>query len=327
LEGTFSSDSNVGAWLTSACRVLRGLGAPFEEEWPYVSDPKLWPPKEPPGIDESAKKNRIFAYQRIISEEQFKIAIVAGTFPSVTMAITESWYTAPNGRIRLPVRGERFVGAHCVFLYGYDDTHRHFRFQNSWGESWGDKGRGYLPYGYLDRMITEGWMKVPHPDIVLDNNKSGFVERYWGIGTPLHGTLHGVEIREVISNDRLCWSFATKYDNYLNIEEFFVRPDFRGRGYAKRMIDHFSLLSSDLSLPLRFWIAHPDANPSSMSAIAYLAQKYGYEIQNSGVRWAAYKLIKGRSSYSTKSLAPSTTVPKATGIGVLGRRLNESNQK
>ena len=42
----------------------------------------------------------------------------------------------------------RLPCGHCVLGVGYDDTVRLFTCQNSWGDTWGDKGFFTLPYDY-----------------------------------------------------------------------------------------------------------------------------------------------------------------------------------
>lgn len=43
---------------------------------------------------------------------------------------------------------------HAVVLIGYDDDKKAFKFQNSWGISWGDKGKGWLAYDYLSDALA-----------------------------------------------------------------------------------------------------------------------------------------------------------------------------
>jgi len=44
---------------------------------------------------------------------------------------------------------DQYLGGHAILIYGYDDQTQTFKFLNSWGETWGTKGSGTLPYGYL----------------------------------------------------------------------------------------------------------------------------------------------------------------------------------
>jgi GNAT superfamily N-acetyltransferase len=294
LEGTFNSNPTIGCWLISALRVVRGWGAPFEEQWPYIGDIKSWPPKEPPHIDEYAKENKIFAYHRVSSTHECRLALAAGSFVTITVEITNSWSTAKTGKIQLPKARNEITGGHCVSLFAYDDHKRLFKFQNSWGKEWGDTGCGYLPYRYVDLLLTEGYVIVPDRDDLGVEKSPGILERWWGIPAVLHGVLHGCEIRDSQSNDRRGWAFAIQYDNYLNVEELFVRPNYRGKGYSKILCAHFEKLSSDLVMPLRFWISHADNNRNNMAIVRHMADMHGFTLYNSSVRWAAFKIEKGR---------------------------------
>jgi len=72
-----------------------------------------------------------------------------------------------DGRIPYPTRGESVLGGHAVLTVGYDDgmkigsgdneTTGAFLIRNSWGEGWGEKGYGWLPYEYLLGGLAEDW--------------------------------------------------------------------------------------------------------------------------------------------------------------------------
>jgi C1A family cysteine protease len=48
----------------------------------------------------------------------------------------------------IPLQSGDIIGGHAIFIVGYDDNKKLFKFKNSWGMYWGDKGYGYLPYDY-----------------------------------------------------------------------------------------------------------------------------------------------------------------------------------
>lgn len=77
-----------------------------------------------------------------------------------------------DGKIPFPTGSENFIGGHAVAAVGYDDnleienwrneqkTTGALLIRNSWGESWGDKGYGWLPYDYVLKGFTEDWWSL-----------------------------------------------------------------------------------------------------------------------------------------------------------------------
>jgi C1A family cysteine protease len=62
----------------------------------------------------------------------------------------ESINATNYGIISMPdTTTETSLGGHAILLVGYDDKTKVFKFQNSWGVGWGDKGYGYIPYDYV----------------------------------------------------------------------------------------------------------------------------------------------------------------------------------
>lgn len=77
--------------------------------------------------------------------------------------VYESIQRAQDGRIPYPKRGEKVLGGHAVLCVGYDDALAignsvgAFLIRNSWGEEWGEKGYGWLPYDYLRAGLAQDW--------------------------------------------------------------------------------------------------------------------------------------------------------------------------
>lgn len=50
------------------------------------------------------------------------------------------------------------LGGHAVSIVGYDDEKQAFIIRNSWGETWGEKGFGYVAYGDDTGVGEETWL-------------------------------------------------------------------------------------------------------------------------------------------------------------------------
>jgi hypothetical protein len=99
--------------------------------------------------------------------------------------VHEGWLKpGPEGKI---ARGKPLQGGHAVAIVAYDE--HGFWFQNSWGESWGAGGFGFLPYDdWLEngQDVWVGRLGVPvvlnHPDAVAAV----------AAGVPAHSGAHGI---------------------------------------------------------------------------------------------------------------------------------------
>lgn len=82
------------------------------------------------------------------SIELFKQAIYQGS--GAVIAAKGNNYCWANSVLLVPEAGQ-IDWLHAVLLIGYDDSKKQFTFINSWGEGWGDKGFGYMPYEYVEK--------------------------------------------------------------------------------------------------------------------------------------------------------------------------------
>ncbi|MDP4268312.1 MAG: C1 family peptidase, partial [Bacteroidota bacterium] len=133
-----------------------------------VCDEKLFPyneskvkTKPTQACYNDAAPHKIITYLSISTIDQMKLCLADG-FPFVGgISIYPSFETvevAKTGMVPLPKSGERLLGGHAICFVGYDDTKQCFIFRNSWGSSWGDKGFGYLPYVYAQRLLHDCWV-------------------------------------------------------------------------------------------------------------------------------------------------------------------------
>lgn len=264
LEGTFPNNPTDGVWATTGQRISRGWGAVTESDWPYCGTLENWPPDEPPGLDEKAKKLRSFYYQRIRSANEIRLLLGKGFPVCVNIEITEQWYDAPGGVIRLPDSDDAITGSHAVILEGFHITNMFFHFTNSWGPEWGNEGKGVLSFEYLDKYFIEAWAQYGHGANHDDFNVNQIADLSWGLPDELAtrhnfgNCVHGREIYDGENDERCGWTFMLQRFGYLDIEELFVKPDHRRLGYGTRLVNMIKELRDKSGLPLRFWFSFAD---------------------------------------------------------------------
>jgi GNAT superfamily N-acetyltransferase len=295
LDGTYSNDPSVGSWIISGLRIARGWGDPTEAKWPYEGG--AWPPKEPVEIDQAAKAERICAYQRVRSLDEIRQVIsgrpgTAAFGRPVTAAFEidlNDWKSPPNGVIALPSPRAKLAASHCVSLVGYNDQDRQLRFANSWGVNWGDKGYGSISYSYFERHHVEAWTVTagaPRPPTL----GSGIMELNWGCPDLLASSpLHGFEIYDAAEDECVGWAFVVERQWFADIEEYFVRPDYRGKGYGRHLAEMI-LASSHLSgRQLRLWVSHADQSALNSIPSVRTLQRLCLTPRPTGRRrWAPY---------------------------------------
>jgi GNAT superfamily N-acetyltransferase len=296
LEGTFSGDRSTGTWPITGGRISYGWGAVPEEVWPY--DTSVWPPIEPPGVDAVAKRYRGGRYQRVRTLEECKTVLGSQHHPLlvlVSLEITDRWFRAPGGRIPSTAPNDVIKGCHFVVLYGYDDHKGEFAFRNSWGAQWGNNGNGFITYSTFEATWVEGWLgDIPahwynnFPTRALSNeHHSGVIEHMWAVQEHGGGVFHCHEFVDHSADERIGWAFAIERQGALEVEELFVRPQFRRKTYGKRLMQSVIDLASGLSLPLKIWVSFADMEPANLRVIEGLIQPHGLSLSASGERWAA----------------------------------------
>ncbi len=71
-----------------------------------------------------------------------------------------------SGEIPYPGSGEKLEGGHAIVTVGYDDAKKIGKnkgallIRNSWGETWGEKGYGWLPYRYVDDGLADDFWSL-----------------------------------------------------------------------------------------------------------------------------------------------------------------------
>lgn len=165
---------DTGATIRATMGAMVLFGSPPEEYWPYIADNF---DKEPPAFCYSfAKEYQAIKYfrlnQRDLNGEKLLSLIkreLADGIPSMFgFTVYDSIYDAQkDGKIPFPSSLNRVIGGHAVVAVGYDDgveikeSKGALLIRNSWGESWGIQGYGYLPYDYvLEGLARDFWSLI-----------------------------------------------------------------------------------------------------------------------------------------------------------------------
>lgn len=147
-----SLTEDTGATIRGCMKAVSKYGLTNERIWPY--DIFNFDKLAPSDAFRNLYKLTNFVYTFIKQDSKsIKQVLVSGK-PIVIGILIYSSFESTNvfkyGVIPMPdINNEDLLGGHAVLLVGYDDKTKVFKFQNSWGVEWGDKGYGYIPYDYI----------------------------------------------------------------------------------------------------------------------------------------------------------------------------------
>ncbi|WP_010297413.1 C1 family peptidase [Candidatus Odyssella thessalonicensis] len=154
LMGTINEDS--GASLSDGIKAICTWGVCRESLWTYSDDKKKFrvkptneayeDAKNYMGLDSIKTSYVTYSLDSIKARLAKNIPVVFGVYVYPSF---ESGNAEKTGKIPMPGLNERPIGGHALMFTGYDDEAKEFKFANSWGTRWGDKGFGYLKYDYV----------------------------------------------------------------------------------------------------------------------------------------------------------------------------------
>jgi len=152
-----SLTEDTGLNLLGTLQTIKLYGLTDEENWPYVitNFANLAPA---PSFTQLYTLNN-YSYANVIQDlAHIKECLILNIPILIGVSVYNSFESTTansTGVIPMPSSNESLLGGHCIVLVGYDDNSGYFKFQNSWGKKWGDKGYGYLPYNYVtDSTLT-----------------------------------------------------------------------------------------------------------------------------------------------------------------------------
>lgn len=150
-----------GMYPREALKTLQKVGNVLHSHFPYnieMPNIKRIVDANLESLIKLAEKYKIKSYARIYTNNNIKKCLFNECPVPISIPVYNGLKLDKNNVIQMP-DGE-IEGYHMTILYGWNE--QGFLLQNSWGDSWGNKGCAILPYNY---PIDSAWA------ISMDSNK------------------------------------------------------------------------------------------------------------------------------------------------------------
>ncbi|MBY3179484.1 C1 family peptidase [Rhizobium leguminosarum] len=172
---------DTGANTRSVMKALAAIGTVPGEYWP--NDASQFDAEPSAFAYALAGRYRSLKYRRLDAKDRPKDVVLRQTKTLLSrnrpvmfgvMAYFGTWQQfVTSDRLPYPSEGDTLFGAHNIAVMGYDDsittenakdpgikTTGAFLIKNSYGEEWGDKGYGWIPYDYLLKHQSIDWWTI-----------------------------------------------------------------------------------------------------------------------------------------------------------------------
>lgn len=144
---------DAGGTERDAFWTMAHSGVCTEKLWPYNPDNLGTQPSV--NAYAEALQYKILVYRRLLDVNQMKACLAVGLPVALGMPVFGNFpMNSSTGQIPLPKFWDRPVAGHAVGVFGYEPASDYFKFPNTWGMDWGDRGYGYLPGKFISRYAT-----------------------------------------------------------------------------------------------------------------------------------------------------------------------------
>jgi GNAT superfamily N-acetyltransferase len=284
LEGTLDRGPGYGCWGITDLRIRFGIGTPRKPQFDHLRQGE-WPPELPPMDEAAGRDNRIAAYRRVRSAAECAGFIDKHLPVNAGFTITADWLAEETCQTGIIPAAPKFppIGAHAVHLFGVDHVKRLFEFDNLfWGEGWGEQGFGWMPFRAFDEQLIEAYT-LDGPGASLAG-RSGVV---WGSSLGYHLSPHGMVVFNTPDDlIRFGWAMFTEDDSFIHVDDLYVRPEFRGAGWGRKILEKLIEVALTYDKQLRLWIPFADCEPESLARLTGFFGRHGLVITPSPERWA-----------------------------------------
>ncbi len=154
-----------GSSIHDAMSLIVSRGALTLDLMPY--DVNNYTRQPSPDQLQFASKFKAKEFQKVRYNDPSEIkAQLAQNRPVVVGILVDEGFNDLRGKtIYKEQKGQSF-GGHAITIVGYNDSTNAFKFQNSWGTTWGDNGFGYIDYRFLAKVCKSAYVMV---DIIDPN--------------------------------------------------------------------------------------------------------------------------------------------------------------
>lgn len=216
-----------------------------------------------------------------------------------------------SGLLKPPDEHDRFLGRHSIGLISVDERRDLLVFPNSWGQSWGDRGFGYLSEDYFDACVDDvllqrscvigpspvmlhmlkkrqppdfplAWSE-PNPflsaPVTISGDRYDAVTYEWYSQRPEPELFRTIDLRDE-KGRRVAWLHLCHgriTDRTSTITELFVWPSARRRGLGRWLEGRAAAIAEDIgSTSLVAQIYEADWQPRARDAALRLGEQAGY---------------------------------------------------
>lgn len=170
-------DKDQGSYLRDGFKMCNKIGIPEEKYWDFLVEKVNTKPSDE--AYSKASENKVLSYNRIVEKSantvtEVKTAIANGFQTIIAIELDKSFYYLNKNISTQNYAGiskqQDVIGSHAMTVIGYDDELQGFILENSWGQTWGDKGCCLIPYEVFLKDCHDIWVCTGFNDFKFDVN-------------------------------------------------------------------------------------------------------------------------------------------------------------